>query len=61
MGPGGEVTLAAGIWRIWVRVTDNPEVPVLRAGSPDSQMSDMAYSGLRSGQETIAELKGQAA
>lgn len=33
VGPGGDITLASGIWRIWVRVMDNPEVPVLRAGT----------------------------
>ena len=32
VGPGGTVTLAAGTYRIWVRVTDAPEVPVKRSG-----------------------------
>lgn len=33
IGPtGGTVTLTAGIWTVWVRVTDSPEIPVKRAG-----------------------------
>jgi hypothetical protein len=32
VGPGGTVTLAAGVWSVWVKVTDSPEVPVKRAG-----------------------------
>lgn len=32
VGPGGTVTLAAGTWTVWVKVTDSPEVPVKRAG-----------------------------
>lgn len=32
VGPGGTIELAHGTWQIWVRVVDNPEVPVLRAG-----------------------------
>lgn len=32
VGPAGTVTLAAGTWTVWVKVTDSPEVPVERAG-----------------------------
>jgi hypothetical protein len=33
IGPaGGTVTLTAGIWTVWVKVTDSPETPVRRAG-----------------------------
>lgn len=33
IGPaGGTVTLTAGVWSVWVKVTDSPEVPVRRAG-----------------------------
>lgn len=32
VGPGGAKTLTAGRYWIWVRVTDNPEIPVLSAG-----------------------------
>jgi hypothetical protein len=32
VGPGGTVELAAGRYRMWVRVTDNPEVPVIPFG-----------------------------
>lgn len=32
VGPGGTVTLAAGSYNVWVKVTDNPEAPVRRAG-----------------------------
>jgi len=31
VGPAGTVTLAPGTYRIWVRVTDTPEVPVLES------------------------------
>jgi hypothetical protein len=30
VGPGGAKTLTAGSWDLWVRVTDNPEIPVRR-------------------------------
>lgn len=33
VGPGGTVQLAAGQYSIWVKVTDNPEVPILPAGT----------------------------
>lgn len=32
VGPGGTVTLAVGTYDVWVKVTDNPETPVLKAG-----------------------------
>jgi len=32
VGPGGTTTLPAGVYTIRVRVTDNPETPVLTAG-----------------------------
>jgi hypothetical protein len=32
VGPGGDTTLTPGIWTVWVKVTDNPEVPVLSCG-----------------------------
>jgi hypothetical protein len=32
VGPSGTVTLAAGTYTVWVKVTDSPEVPVRRAG-----------------------------
>jgi hypothetical protein len=31
VGPGGVITLAAGIWQPWVKITDSPEIPVLPA------------------------------
>lgn len=31
VGPG-EVEIEKGLWQVWVRVTDNPETPVMRAG-----------------------------
>jgi hypothetical protein len=33
VGPAGTVTLAAGTYDVWVKVTDSPEIPALRAGS----------------------------
>lgn len=33
VGPGGTKTLTDGNWRIWVKVTDAPEVPVINAGA----------------------------
>jgi hypothetical protein len=32
IGPGTDVALTAGAWDVWVKVTDNPETPVLKAG-----------------------------
>ncbi len=31
VGPGGAITLAAGTYQIYVKITDNPEVPVLQS------------------------------
>jgi hypothetical protein len=31
VGPGGTAVLAVGSYEIWVKVTDNPEIPVLRS------------------------------
>lgn len=30
VGPAGTVTLPAGLYQVWVQVTDSPEVPLLR-------------------------------
>lgn len=32
VGPAGTVTLTAGVYSVWVKVTDSPESPVKRAG-----------------------------
>jgi hypothetical protein len=32
VGPGGTVTLAAGRYETWVKVTHSPEIPVKKAG-----------------------------
>lgn len=32
VGPGGTITLGQGTYIIWVKITDNPEVPVLIGG-----------------------------
>lgn len=32
VGPGGTVTLPAGRYTMWVRITDNPEIPVIPFG-----------------------------
>jgi len=32
VGPGGTIQLAAGRYQMWVRITDNPEVPVIPFG-----------------------------
>ena len=31
VGPGGPAVLALGTYDIWVKVTDNPEIPALRS------------------------------
>lgn len=31
VGPGGTVTLTAGLYDIWVKVTHSPEIPALQA------------------------------
>lgn len=33
VGPAGTVTLAAGRYAVWVRVTDSPDLPVKEAGA----------------------------
>lgn len=33
VGPTGTITLAAGTYVVWVKITDNPEIPILRSGS----------------------------
>lgn len=32
VGPSGGVALTVGTWVIWVKITDNPEVPVRAVG-----------------------------
>lgn len=32
VGTGGDATLAAGVYRIWVKVADAPETPLLKSG-----------------------------
>lgn len=32
VGPGGTITLTAGLWYTWVKITASPEVPVKYAG-----------------------------
>lgn len=32
VGPGGTTTLAVGTWTVWVKISDNPEIPVIPAG-----------------------------
>jgi hypothetical protein len=32
VGPGGTVALTDGLYDVWVRVTDSPEIPVKNAG-----------------------------
>jgi hypothetical protein len=32
VGPGGTVTLTVGDYKVWVKITDNPEVPIKPAG-----------------------------
>ncbi|WP_262403454.1 hypothetical protein [Actinomadura sp. CNU-125] len=32
IGPGGTLELEDGTYRVWVRVTANPEIPVIRSG-----------------------------
>ena len=33
VGPAGTVALAAGTYEVWVKITDSPEIPVLRSGT----------------------------
>ncbi len=32
IGPNGVIQLAAGAWDVWVKITDNPEVPAKKSG-----------------------------
>jgi hypothetical protein len=32
VGPGGTVALTAGSYKVWVKVTDSPEAPILPSG-----------------------------
>ena len=32
IGPGGTLELDDGVYRVWVRVTATPEIPVIRSG-----------------------------
>lgn len=32
VGPGGTVALTDGTYRVWVKITDSPEIPVKRSG-----------------------------
>lgn len=32
VGPGGTVTLTAGTYDAWVKITDSPEIPVRKCG-----------------------------
>lgn len=32
LGPGTALPLPNGVYRIWVRITSDPEIPVLRSG-----------------------------
>lgn len=32
VGPGGTITLTAGTWWVWIKITDTPEVPIRQAG-----------------------------
>ena len=34
VGPGGTIALTAGTWQVFVKITDNPEVPVLPVHGP---------------------------
>lgn len=33
VGPGGVVELTTGRWNVWVKISDDPEVPVIDAGA----------------------------
>lgn len=32
VGPGGTITLAAGTYTMWIKITDTPETPVINVG-----------------------------
>lgn len=33
VGPNGDIELTSGLYDVWVRITDNPEVPARKAGN----------------------------
>jgi hypothetical protein len=33
VGPSGDVELTAGLYDVWVRISDNPEIPARKAGN----------------------------
>lgn len=33
VGPAGTIALAAGVWDVWVKVTDAPEIPAKKSGN----------------------------
>jgi len=33
VGPSGTVTLTAGLYYVWIKITDSPEIPVILAGT----------------------------
>lgn len=33
VGPAGTITLAVGVWDVWLKVTDAPEIPARRVGN----------------------------
>lgn len=33
VGPNGDIELTAGLYDVWVRITDNPEVPARKSGN----------------------------
>ncbi len=32
VGPDGDATLAVGVYSVWVRITDSPEIPIRQPG-----------------------------
>jgi hypothetical protein len=41
VGPGGTVTLAAGLYDVWVKITHSPELAVLQATNPDGSFAKL--------------------
>lgn len=33
VGPGGAAVLSKGVYAVWVKIADNPESPIMRAGT----------------------------
>lgn len=33
VGPAGTITLTVGVYDVWVKITDSPEIPARRAGT----------------------------